>query len=191
MLFMKIEPRYSVGPGAALVDHRAGVGVAAARRRSDRPLPRVRVGADVVAVVGDRLDVVVGVRVEVRPGLPLVPAALDHVVEVRDHAGGEEGLAVLVEVDAPGVARAVGEDLELVLRRVIAPDPGVDRDAVLVGRAGLADLRVGEDAVAAVEPAVGAPGERVQGLVRVLRSPSRRAGPAAGRRAGRRRPCRG
>ena len=115
-----------------------------------------------------------------RPGLPLVAAALDDVVEVRDDAGGDERLAVLVEVDAPGVARAVGEDLEVVPRRVIAPDAGVDRDAVGVGRAGLADARVGEDAVAAVEPAVGAPGERVERLVRVLRSPSRRAGPAGG-----------
>ena len=33
----------------------------------------------VVAVVGDRLDVVVGVRVEVLAGLPLVAAALDDV----------------------------------------------------------------------------------------------------------------
>ena len=141
----------------------------------------VRVGADVVAVVGDRLDVVVGVRVEVRARLPLVAAALDDVVAVRDDAGLDERLAVLVEVEAPGVARAVGEDLEVVPRRVIAPDAGVDRRAVLVRRAGLADLRVGEDAVAAVEPAVRAPGEGVQRLVRVLVAPAveqdlRRAG---------------
>ncbi len=73
---------------------------------------------------------------------------------------------------APGVARAVGEDLEGVPGRVIAPDPGVDRDALGVGRPGLADLRVGEHAVAAVQPAIGAPGERVQGLVRVLIPPA-------------------
>ena len=111
MLFMKIEPRYSLGPGAALVDHGAGVGVAAAGAVG-AAVAAVRVGAEVVAVVGDRLDVVVGVRVEVRPGLALVAAALDDVVEVRDDAGGQERLALGVEVDAPGVARAVGEDLE-------------------------------------------------------------------------------
>ncbi len=43
---------------------------------------------------------------------------------------------------------------------------------MVIGRAGLADARVGEDAVAAVEPAVRAPGERVQGFVGVLISPA-------------------
>ena len=50
-----------LGPGAAEVDHRAAVGVAAAGRVGLRRLPSFRLVADVVAVVGDRLDVVVGV----------------------------------------------------------------------------------------------------------------------------------
>ena len=68
--------------------------------------------------------------------------------------------------------RAVGEHLEDVPRRMIAPDAGVDRDAVLVRRARLADARVREDAVAAVEPAVRPPDERVERLVRVLVAPA-------------------
>ena len=39
-------------------------------------------------------------------------------------------------------------------------------------RAGLADVRMREDAVAAVEPAVGSPDERVERLVRVLVAPA-------------------
>ena len=66
----------------------------------------------------------------------------------------------VVEVEPPRVARAVGEDLEDVLRRMVAPDAGVDRRAVLVRRARLADAAVREDAVAAVEPAVRPPDER-------------------------------
>ena len=51
-------------PGAAQVNHRAGVRMAAARLIG--PLvARVRRAAQVVQVVGDRLDVVVRVRVEV------------------------------------------------------------------------------------------------------------------------------
>ena len=100
---------------------------------------------------------------------------------MRDDAGFDEGLAVLVEVEAPGVAGAVGEDLEDVPGRMIAPDAGVDRHALVVRRARLADARMREDAVAAVEPAVRAPGEGVQRLVRVLVAPAveqdlRRAG---------------
>ena len=147
----------------------------------------VRRVADPVAVVGDGLDVVVGVGIEVLAGLPLVAAALNHVIQVRDDAGGDERLAVVVEIDAPGIARAVGEDLEDVPRRVIAPDAGVDRRALVVGRARLADLRMREHAVAAVEPAVGAPGEGVERLVRVLIAPAVEQDLAADRRARRRR----
>ena len=81
-------------------------------------------------------------------------------------------LAAVVEVDAPGVARAVGEDLELVPRGMIAPDAGVDRRALVGRRARLADVRVREHAVAAVQPAVGSPDERVERLVRVLVAPA-------------------
>ena len=88
-------------------------------------------------MVGDRLDVVVGVGVEVLARLPLVTAALGDVVEVRDDAGGDDHLPVLVEVDAPGVARAVGEDLEDVPGRMVPPDAGVDRRALVVGVPGL------------------------------------------------------
>ena len=123
-------------------------------------------------MVGDGLDVVVRVGIEMLAGLALVAAALDDVVKMRDDAGGDEHLAARVEVDAPGVAGAVGEDLEDVPRRVVAPDAGVDRHALVVRRARLADARVGEDAVAAVEPAVGAPDEGVERLVGVLLAPA-------------------
>ena len=185
-------------PCVPLVDHRPRVGVAAARGEGrgggqGRLAPPGMVAdiADIVAVVRDRLDVVEGVGLEVLPCLPLVPGARDDVVEVRDHARGQEALAVGVEVEAPGVARAVGDDLEPLLRRVITPDAGVQGDAVLVGRTRLADLRVGEDAVAAVEPSIRPPDEASSGPRACPGGPSRRARPGAGRRGGRRRPCRG
>ncbi len=66
------------GPGAALVDHQAAVGVAAAGGVA-AVVAAVRRGADVVDVVGDRLDVGIGVRIEVRPRLSQITAALDDV----------------------------------------------------------------------------------------------------------------
>ncbi len=44
----------------------------AAAGRVGAVVAAVRIGADEVPVLGDRLDVVVGVRVEVLAGLPLV-----------------------------------------------------------------------------------------------------------------------
>ena len=91
-------------------------------------------------MVGDGLDVVEDVAVEVLARLPVVARALDDVEQVRDHTGSGEGLAVVVEVDAPRVAGAPGEHLEPVCGRVVAPDPRVELGAVGVRGAGLADL---------------------------------------------------
>ncbi len=55
---------------------------------------------------------------------------------------------------------------------MVAPDARVDRDALVARGAGLTDAGVGEDAVAAVEPAVGAPGEAVERFVGVVLSPA-------------------
>ena len=123
---MNSEPLVLGRPGTAQVDHRPGVRVAAAGGVG-AAVAAVRVGAEVVPVVGDRLDVVVGVGIEMLARLPLVPAPLDHVIEMRDDAGRDDHLAAGVEVDAPGVAGAVGEDLEDVPGRVVAPDARVDR----------------------------------------------------------------
>ena len=119
--------RYSRRPGvAAQVDHRARVRMPAAGRRR-AAVPGMRsLPADPVHMVGDGLDVVVDVRVEVLAGLALVSRALDDVIQVLDHAGGREGVAVVVEVEAPRIAGAFGEDFEHVLRRMEAPDPAVE-----------------------------------------------------------------
>ena len=104
---------------------------------------------------------------EMLSALPRVAGPLDDVPEVRHHARLDKTLPTLVEVDAPRVARALGEHLELMLGRVVAPHRGVDPLPLALGRPGLANQRRAENAVTAVKPAVRPPGERVQGLVRV------------------------
>ena len=181
----------SIGFGeiVAVIDGETRVGMAAADGvGAFRDLQRIGTmdtAAGVVRVVGDRLDVVVGERIEMLAGLALIAGGGQDVVEVRDHAGRVEELAARVVIETPRVARPFGEDLEDMAGRVIAPDAGVDLHALLVGRAGLAHDRVGEDAVVAVEPAVRTPHEAVERLVRVMEAPSveehdRRAGLVVG-----------
>ena len=105
------------------------------RRRPRRACPcrsreSVPVAAGPVDVVGAALHQPVGVRVEVLAVHPLEVRPGDDVAEVRDDAVGDEHLAVVVEVEAPGVGRAVGDDLEDLPRRVVAPDAAVDRRRV-------------------------------------------------------------
>ena len=68
-------------------------------------------------MVGDGLDVAVDVGVEVLASLALIDAAGDDVPEMRDDAGAHDELTLGVVVDAPGIAEAVGHDLEPILGR--------------------------------------------------------------------------
>src|SRR4051812_2680600 len=87
---------------------------------------------------------------------------------MRDHAGFDVALAVFVEVNAPWVARPFGEKFKYAASGMITPDAGIDARAFAVGRAGFADVRVREHAVATVKPAVRTPRKRVQRFMRVL-----------------------
>ena len=160
-----------------LIQDETAVGMTAAQGggigRSNRAFPaNIRPVARVVRMIGDGLDVVEGPRIKVLSRLTLIAAALGEVVEMRDDAGGDEKIAALVKVDPPGIARAVGIDLELFSHRMKAPDARIDFLALLLGGPGFADLRVGEDTVTSVKPAVGSPGESVQRFVGVLIAPA-------------------
>ena len=73
-----------------------------------------------VVLRGDRGQ---GVRHRrIRAALALVIAALGHVEEVVDHAAGDEPVALAVVVQAPRVAGPLGEQLEFLGDRMIAPD---------------------------------------------------------------------
>ena len=128
--------------------------------------------AGVVRVVGDGLDVFVSVRVEVLPGLPLIPSAGDDVVEMRNDARGDEPLAMLVVIEPPRVAGAMREDLELMPHGMETPHAGIDGLALVIRRARLTDAAVREDAMAAIQPAVRAPDEAVERFVGVLGAPA-------------------
>ena len=132
----------------------------------------VDTAAGVVGVVGNRLDVVVGEGIEVLARLTLIAGAGQDMIKVRDDAGGIKELAAGIEIEAPRITRAFGEDLEDVAGRMETPDARVDLHALVVGRARLADDRVGEDAVVTIEPAVGAPDKAVERLMRVLKAPA-------------------
>ena len=153
----------------AVVDGEAAVGVTAAEVFR-LAVPGVGIVTGVVFVVGDGVEVVVNVGIEVPKGIALaqVITALDDVPEVGDHAGFAEPVAVFVVVEAPGIGGAVGENFEGFPDRVETPVGAIERGAVLGRGAGCPDIAMGEDAVAAIQPAVGSPDKTVQRLVGVL-----------------------
>jgi hypothetical protein len=76
---------------------------------------------------------------------------------VLEHAVGDEGLAVGVEVQTEGVDRAVGDDFEHVLRRVVAPDAAIELDAIAFRGPGLADDILRLDAAQSPQPSIRPP----------------------------------
>src|SRR5881628_3471014 len=74
--------------------------------------------------------------------------------------GAINQLAVFVEVQSPGVAAALAEQLETPGDRVIAPDALLELQPANMGRH--------RAALAAIEPAVRSPGERVGDRMRVF-----------------------
>ena len=125
-----------------------------------------------VGVVADRLDGRVSVGIEVGTGLFVVDATLDDVEEVRDDATGGEAVAEVIEVEAPRIGEAASEDFEFASFGVEAPNTGVKVEAVVFRRTRFSDERVGENALATVEPAVGSPDEAVQSFMAVVHAPA-------------------
>src|SRR5438552_3672069 len=108
-------------------------------------------------VIRNGFYIIIGIRVKMGAGLPLVTPALNGMKQVRYHAGFHKTLSMLVKIDSPGIARAFGEEFENVFQRMITPDSGIDADPFPFRRTGFADFGMGEDSMAAIEPAIGAP----------------------------------
>src|SRR6266567_1722255 len=109
-------------PIVTLINQQARMSVAAAGGRRAR-ISRVRAFvACPVNMVGEGFDVVINVWIEMRTRLAMIASALDHMEQVRNDAGFDDALAVLVKINSPWIARAFGEKLENVFGGMIAPD---------------------------------------------------------------------
>src|SRR6266850_5899999 len=75
---------------------------------------------------------------------------------------------MFIEIDTPRIARAFGENFELVLNRMITPHAGIDARAFAIRSAEFTDVRVREHTVATIKPAIRAPGKSIKRFVRVL-----------------------
>ena len=129
-----------------------------------------------MAMIGDGLDIIEDVRIDVAAALTVIDAAGDDMPEMRDHAGGDEDLAVVIKVHSPRIAEAVRDDFKAVLRWMVTPNTTINvltifdrnlgrerialvEDFAAIGR--LAHGRACGEALAAVEPAIGSPIEAI------------------------------
>ena len=98
-------------------------------------LPPVRASADIVAMDGNRLDVVVGIWVEMRTGFDVRSVHLDdRDKDAESRTPGEMLVDARSLKSTPHglLAPMRSERFELVPHRVIPPDTGIDRYALMV-----------------------------------------------------------
>src|SRR5262245_59678609 len=110
------------------------------------------------------------VWISILASLANVTAPRNHVKHVGNDAARQEHVSAAVKVDPPWIRRPFGKDLEPPRARMVPPNRGIHID----GRLGIlriawrTHLGMRKDAMTAVKPTVGAPGEGVEQLVRIL-----------------------
>ena len=102
----------------------------------------------------------------------MINTALNDVEEMGNDTAGGEAVADIVEVKAPRIGQAAGEDFKILGLGMKAPDPGIEIEAVFLFSARLADERVGENSLASVEPTVWSPDETVECFMSVVNPPT-------------------
>src|SRR5690606_35130820 len=119
----------AIGPIIALVDHQSAMGMAAASRGGGVAHGQANVAPFLsgvtVNMVGRLSDESVKMWIEIGAVHSLVVSARHEVPQMADHGVDEKHLAMPVEIEAPRVGRAMGDDFEDAARRVIAPDTAI------------------------------------------------------------------
>ena len=139
----------SRGPSSAEIDHGPRVCVSSAGFVRST-VPAVWSSTNIMTMVGDGFDIVVGVRIEVQATLTFVARSLNDVIQVRNNTRREESLAAVVEIDSPRIARAVRKDLERMTSRMVSPDSCIDPLTIFVCGPWFADARMGENTMATI-----------------------------------------
>ena len=94
-------------PDSPEVNHRPGMRVTTPYLIRGFAIGVVPLIANPVPVVGNGFYVVKGVGVEVLPRLSLVPSTLNRVIQVGNDTGRLKRMSVIIEINAPRIARAL------------------------------------------------------------------------------------
>ena len=108
-------------------------------------------------VIGDAWYQAIGMGIEVVSKHPFQAGTRLGVPNMTDDTVGNECFPPLVEIQAPRVGGPVGNRGDFPLGGMIAPNPAIDRQAILIGRSRGTQLAIGKDAVAAPKPAIRPP----------------------------------
>src|SRR5690606_29019169 len=117
--------------------------------------------ADEVQMICNRIDPLVGILA----GFPVPPGFVvgsgNDMEQMRIDAVADEGIPIVVPVDAPRVGGAIGIGFPDMSRRMITVHAAVEANPLFLGSAGLAWHRPVGPPVGSIEPTVGPPGKTV------------------------------
>ena len=125
-----------------------------------------------MGVIADGFNIVVNVRVHMRPTLFVINASLNDMEQMWDHAARREPLSVIVEIESPWVGKAACEDFKPFFLRLVTPDTAINKLPIFWRDPRLPDERLGKHALASVQPTVGSPNKTVECFVSIIDSPA-------------------
>src|SRR5690606_41394700 len=125
----------------AQVEHRAGMGMSAPGSCRPEVSGMRALVAQPMYVIGDGLDIVISIGVEMLPTLAVVSCALNHVEHVWDNTYRSKCMTVIVERQPPRVARSMREHPQFMTRAGVPPHTCVDAGPCVGWRAWRPSIR--------------------------------------------------
>src|SRR5680860_64377 len=142
---------------APQIYHSTGMGVAATGRRGPKITGMGATVSQIMHVVGNGLDIIIGIGIEMLPPLSLIPRPLNDMVHMGNNANGDKGMSIVVKIYSPRVTGTFGKDLELMSGRMVAPYRGIQLRTLFIGGTRFSDIGIREHAVYPIEPTIRAP----------------------------------
>src|SRR5690606_6266359 len=119
--------------------------------RMRSPIPHI------MNMIGNGLDIIVGIRIKMLPGLTLISGPLDNVEQMGYYTNGNKWMSIIIEIDSPWVTCALGKDFEFTSCRMVPPYAGIQFGPLVIGGPGFAHVGMCEYPVYAVQPTVRSP----------------------------------
>ena len=123
-------------------------------------------------MVCNGLDIVIRMWIEMVTSLANVTSAIDHVIEMRNNARGNERITIIIKVDAPRVACTMSENFKHMFGGMITPHARIEGLTFFRLATRLAHQRMCENPMATVQPSVRSPNKGVECFVCILISPA-------------------
>src|SRR5690349_5656882 len=121
-------------------------------------------------MVHNRRQQLISVRVNGTASLAHILATRRHMEQMINDTGADKGVAGTIEIDAPGIARAISKHFELPGARMITGHGGVHFYPCVIGIVRILDDRMSKHTMGHVKPPIRSPGKTIEQFVAIMKA---------------------